>query len=100
MEKQQGFIIKYIFWIVIAVLILSFFGFNLEEFMNSDTVIKNLGYLKKIVINLWESNLQPIYEWLLHIFGDQIFDAISSLQINDSNSLNSNILKTPTLPGM
>ena len=100
MEKQQGFIIKYIFWIVIAVLILSFFGFNLEEFMNSDIVIKNLGYLKKIVINLWESNLQPIYEWLLNIFGDQIFDAISSLQINDSNSLNSNILKTPTLPGM
>lgn len=80
MKNQQGSIIKYIFFIFVAILILSYFSFDLREFMDSETVVKNLDYLKEIILNLWTSYLQPAYEWFLNLFGPRIFEAITAIQ--------------------
>ncbi len=77
MKKQEGFIIKYIFWFFIIILILSYLGFNLEELMSSEVVVKNFEYIKQVFFNFWDTILQPFYEWFINIFGNQIFKIIS-----------------------
>ena len=82
-NKQRG-IIKYIFLLFIAILILSYFGFDLEKFMNSEMVVKNLTYVKGFVLDLWTSYGKPLYDWLFNLFGPSIYQTIDMLQNNGS----------------
>ncbi len=50
---NRGFV-KIIVLIVVALVILGFFGFNLKEIVNSPTVRANLAYLWSIVTTVWQ----------------------------------------------
>ncbi len=52
MKKEQGFI-KFIVIIIIAVLILSYYGINLEEIAKSPAARANFGFIKESVLWIW-----------------------------------------------
>ena len=72
--------IKYIFYLIIIVLILSYFGFDLKSFMHSNQTQSNLNYLWDLVLKLWNAVLKPIYDFLADWFGPYIHQTIDSLQ--------------------
>lgn len=45
--------LKFIFWIIVGVLALSFFGISLETVVNSPAGQANFSYLWQIVLDLW-----------------------------------------------
>jgi hypothetical protein len=53
---QKGFI-KMIFLIVIVLIILGYFGYNLEDIIRNPTVQKNLHYVWNFVSYIWNTFL-------------------------------------------
>jgi hypothetical protein len=54
---QKGFI-KTILIIVVALIILGYFGYNLRDIINSPTVQDNLSFGKEVSIKVWQSFLR------------------------------------------
>ncbi len=79
-QSSRG-IIRTIILVVIALLILSYFGFNLRSIANSDTSKSNFGYVKEVVLNIWNKYLKRPIQYLWYdIFLDLIWEpAIRSL---------------------
>ncbi len=72
--------IKYIFYTIIIVLILSYLGFDLKAFMSSDQTQSNLHYLWELLLKVWDSVLKPVYDFLADWFGPYIHQTLDSLQ--------------------
>ena len=53
MKGNKGFM-KMIILIVVVLVILGFYGFNLKEIANSPTVRANLAYLWSIIVAVWQ----------------------------------------------
>lgn len=62
-NKQAGFI-KTILVIIIALVILGFFGYNLESIVSSETVKANLAYVWNLLVTLWENVLAAPVLWV------------------------------------
>lgn len=60
-KEKSGGLIKMIIVIIIAILILSYFGIDLKNFINSDQVQKNLGYAWGIVVKIWDLFIDYIW---------------------------------------
>lgn len=62
--RKAGFI-KLIIIIVIGLIVLGFFGFDVQKIIDSPTVSKNLTYTKDLVVGVYQKYLaQPIsYLW-------------------------------------
>lgn len=65
MNKQQG-IVKLIILIIVAILILSYWGINLRQVAESNTGQANFGYLAELVgkawtslVSLWQTQVAP-----------------------------------------
>lgn len=56
MSREQG-LIKLIILIIIALVVLSYFGFDIKNILESDLVKKNFGYLWSGVENIWKNYL-------------------------------------------
>jgi len=58
-------LIKFIVLIIIAIVILSYFGFNLREIVESPESQGNLGYVWGLVVSVWDNYLaRPLrYLW-------------------------------------
>ena len=78
-EKQRG-VIKYVFYIFILILVLSYFGFNLKEFMNRDLTRENLGYVGGFLFDIWNHYLKPVYDFLADFFGPYISHTLDGLR--------------------
>jgi len=59
--KEKGFV-KYIIYFAILVLILSFFGFDIQKFMTSEIVQKNINYIMDNVIDFWSNYFKPFFD--------------------------------------
>lgn len=64
MKTQQGFI-KWILLLVVAVVILSYYGFDIQKAIESPTTQSNFNYLQKIAWNVWNF-LKPFVMALIH----------------------------------
>ena len=71
--------IKYIFYILIIVLVLTYFGFDLKSFMESSQTQSNLSYLWELVIKVWNW-IKPVYDFISDFFGPYIHQTITALQ--------------------
>lgn len=58
-RRSEGFI-KAIIIIVIALVVLGFFGYNLENIVNSPDVKGNLAYFWGLLVKLWHLLLTPL----------------------------------------
>lgn len=63
MKGNRGFI-KLILFIVIALIALGFFGYNLRDIVNSPTVRDNLTYVWGLVVKLWDNFLLVPLSWV------------------------------------
>jgi len=80
-NKTNRGLIKMILLIVVALLVLSYFGFNLRQIATSDTSKDNFGYVKEVVLNIWNKYLKkPAYYLWYDIFLKLIWEpAIENL---------------------
>ena len=85
-NSQRG-IIKYVFYIFIIILILSYLGFDLKSFMESDQTQSNLSYVWSFVLDIWKNYLKPIYDFLANWFGPYISETLNGLQNHNYNAM-------------
>ena len=62
--KGNRGIIKMVLVIVIALIVLGFFGYNLRDIIDSPTVKENLAYVWGLVVKFWNAFLAAPAEWL------------------------------------
>ena len=58
-NRKEGFV-KAILLIVIVLVVLGFFGYNLESIVNSPDVKGNLAYVWELLVKLWNILLTPL----------------------------------------
>ena len=69
-------VIKWIFLILIAIIVLSYFGFDLRAIVESDRTQNNLGYVWGIGVTVWNEYLsQPILYFWHNIFIDLLWES-------------------------
>jgi len=56
-SPKQG-LIKTLIIILIAILVLSYFGFDIKKTVESEMTQKNIGYVKALTITLWNTYLK------------------------------------------
>lgn len=90
---QGGWILKWAVIFIAVIIILSYFGFNFEELMTSDSTTSNLDYIKDSIYNLWTNYLKEyailIYEHTRPII-DPTLDALKNPGSLQNNFLNLN----------
>ncbi len=69
-------LIKWIILIVIAVIVLSYFGFDLRAIIESDRTQNNLGYLWGLGVTVWNEYLsRPVLYFWNNIFIDLLWNS-------------------------
>ena len=74
MKNNKGFI-KAVLLIVVALVVLGFFGYNLRTIVNSPTVHDNLAYVWGLVVKFWNAVLARPALWVWdHIVIDLLWN--------------------------
>jgi len=82
-NKQKGFF-KIIILVIIAIIILSYFGFDLRAIIESPETQGNLGYVWGLVVTVWNNYLSgPI----LYLWNDIFIDLLWDSFIDNMNRL-------------
>jgi hypothetical protein len=63
-KSREGGLIKAILLIVIALIVLGFFGYNLRDIIASPAVQDNLAYAWGLVVKLWDMVLATPARWI------------------------------------
>lgn len=61
---NRGFV-KMILLIVIALIVLGFFGYNLRDIVNSPTVHENLVYVWDLLVKIWNAVIVTPFNWIM-----------------------------------
>jgi len=75
-------LVKLIIIIIIGIVILSYFGFNIREIVEDPTTQNNITYVWGLTVSVWENYLRDpvLYVWQ-NVFIDLIWDLfLSSLE--------------------
>ncbi|MSR71340.1 MAG: hypothetical protein EXS50_01525 [Candidatus Taylorbacteria bacterium] len=97
-NKKQG-LVKMIIVIVIALLILSYYGFDLEQLVKNPTTQKNFNYLEKTVLYIWQNVLKTPIMYVWNIFVDLIWQPALQNLTNIKNGGNASFnVPNPQLP--
>lgn len=80
MKTQKGFI-KWILIIIIALIVLGYFGIDVREVIESPATQNNLNYAERIVSNVWHNYLKEPATYLWGIFVKYIWGtAVNNLE--------------------
>lgn len=60
-NKNEGGFIKMVIIIVIAIIILSYYGVDIKTLITSDQVQSNLSYVWGIVVKIWDLFVEYIW---------------------------------------
>lgn len=74
-SHPHGGFIKMIILIIIAIIVLSYFGFDLQSIIESPTAQKNLNYAKEFVVHIWDAYLKAPATYLWDIWVKYIWSA-------------------------
>lgn len=98
-EGNRGGILRLVIYIIIILLILSYFGLNIRAIVNSPTGQDNFTYVQQLMIDAWNGYLKKpvLYLWD-DIFLDLIWEpAIENLQKMKDGQPTDIQTATPTL---
>ena len=90
MQTNQG-IIGTLVTVIIALLVLSFFGVSLRGVVESPTGQSNFGYVKELTVNLWNNYLAKPARYLyndvfLDLTWNPFIQALRDIKSGKSNS--------------
>ena len=72
--SSKGGLVKLIILIVIGIIILSYFGFDLRSIIESPPSESNLGYVRGLLVSAWTNYLmQPVTYFWNNIFIDLLW---------------------------
>jgi hypothetical protein len=99
-ELNRGGIIRTVIFIVIALLILSYFGFNIRAIVNSPTGQQNFTYAQEIMINVWDNYMKgpATYLWndiFLNLIWNPAIENLTKIKNGQPTNIQSS---SPTLP--
>ena len=91
LNKESGFV-KLIITIIIAIIILSYFGFDLRAVIESPGTQGNLGYVWGIVVSVWDTYLSnPVsYIWndiFIDLFWDTFVENMNRLKNGEATTI-------------
>lgn len=79
MKKNQG-LIKFIIIILIALIVLGYYGFDIQKAIDAPATQSNLTYVQQVVSIVWHDYLQAPATYLWNIFVQYIWTpALNSL---------------------
>jgi len=78
LDTNRG-LVKLIIVVVVGIVILSYFGFNIREIVEDPTTQNNITYVWGLTISVWENYLKApvMYVWQ-NVFVDLIWDLFLS----------------------
>lgn len=90
-NKQSGFI-KLVLIIIIAIIILSYFGFNLRAIVESPETQGNLGYVWGLLVGTWDNYLaKPVlYLWndiFIDLMWNSFVDNLERIKAGDPSTI-------------
>ncbi|MFA6432381.1 MAG: hypothetical protein WCV82_00985 [Candidatus Paceibacterota bacterium] len=98
-------LIKIILIIIIGLLVLSYFGINLRQLVNTPTNKDNVSYVASTTITVWDSYLKVPASYAWRIFIDLIWtpaidnlEAMKEGQPTNINEISSSTRNLPTIP--
>jgi hypothetical protein len=96
---DRGFIM-WIIIIVVALLVLSYYGFSLRSLVNSPTTQDNFSYVDNSTVSFWNKYLEQPASYLWNdVFIDLIWNpAIDNLTKMKNGESTNVISRSPTLP--
>jgi hypothetical protein len=99
MNTQQG-LIKMIILIVIGLIILGYFGFDIRKAIESPVARSNIEYAKDAVVYVWKTYLKGPAVYLWNIFVDLIWGpALENLKkMKDGEKVNYQGLPSQLMP--
>lgn len=91
LRKNQG-LIGIIILIVIGIFALSYFGISLRQISESDTGKENIGFVKEIFTNVWDSYLKDPAEYIwntiwLEFAWHPFVDTLQSLKVGNGTNI-------------
>ena len=100
LNPQSGFI-QWVVLIIIVLLILSFFGFNLRALLDDEQTQDNFSVVWEWVVRIWDDYLKEPAQWIWEniisfIWNDLFLDNLDKLRSGDGTY--SDI--TPETPGV
>ena len=90
-------IIKMIILIVIALLILSYFGYNLRAIVNAPNTQDNFSYVGGAVVDVWNNYLKAPATYAWDLFMDLIWKPAIANLTNMKNGQPTNIQQIPPM---
>jgi len=77
--NQQGGFVKFIILIIIAIIVFSYFGFDIKGVVESPRTQENLSYVWSFVLSIWTNYLsEPILYFWNSIFIDILWESFVS----------------------
>lgn len=97
---NRGGIIRTVLFIVVVLLVISYFGLNLRSIVNSPAGQSNFSYVGEVLSNLWNNYLKVPVTYFWNIFVTYIWTPLISNLMHASsgqpNTINASMI--PTVP--
>jgi hypothetical protein len=99
-NASRGGLLRTIIFIIIALLVLSYFGLNIRAIVNSPAGHENFTYVQEIMINVWNNYLKgpATYLWndiFLKLIWNPAIENLTKIKDGQPDSLQSS---APTVP--
>ncbi len=99
-NASRGGLLRTVIFIIIILLVLSYFGLNIRAIVNSPAGQENFTYVQEIMINVWQNYLKKpvIYLWndiFLKLIWEPAIENLTKIKNGQPDSLTSS---APTVP--
>ncbi|MES2470661.1 MAG: hypothetical protein V4526_00275 [Patescibacteria group bacterium] len=85
---QQGFIIKLVLIIIAVILIVSYFGIDIEDTANTPTAKKNFSYVTDRIVYVWDNFLKKpfkvVYDFIYIYIWEPALDGLERMRKGDA----------------
>lgn len=102
-NMNRGGLIRLIIYIIIILLIISYFGLNIRTIVNSPAGQENFTYVQEIMINVWNGYLKKpvLYLWndiFLKLIWEPAIENLTKIKNGEPDNLQSSApkLSSPT----
>lgn len=103
-NSNRGGLLRAVVFIIIVLLILSYFGLNIRTIVNSPAGQENFTYVQEVMINVWNNYLKgpATYLWkdiFLNLIWNPAIENLTKIKDGQPNSIMTAASSTiPTIP--